>query len=219
MVNKFSTSIQGYKKEEVNDFVKEVTDEYESMLQKLKSSCEIIETLKSELKHYKDIESPLNRAILVAEESTSNIKKAAYDESKVIIEDAKRNATKVINNALQKAEKIESEAESLRRKVAVYKRRFRTLVEDQLDEIEQFDDRLFYHTRTASLFILKFKNDLIYKKEDMIMEEDFNVNNPTKENIDYAFKKRLLFRSLFWFSYKFIYFFHNNIFLHNFFYN
>lgn len=75
MVNKFSTSIQGYKKEEVNDFVKEVTDEYESMLQKLKSSCEIIETLKSELKHYKDIESTLNRAILVAEESTSNIKK------------------------------------------------------------------------------------------------------------------------------------------------
>lgn len=112
------------------------------MLRKLKNSCEIIETLKGELKHYKDIESTLNRAILVAEESTSNIKKAAYDESKVILEDAKRNATKVINNALQKAERIESEAESLRRKVAVYKRRFRTLVEDQLDEIEQFDDRI-----------------------------------------------------------------------------
>lgn len=75
MVNKFSTSIQGYKKEEVNDFVKEVTVEYESMLRKLKNSCEIIETLKGELKHYKDIEATLNRAILVAEESTSNIKK------------------------------------------------------------------------------------------------------------------------------------------------
>jgi len=49
MVNKFSTSIQGYKKEEVNDFVKEVTVEYESMLRKLKNSCEIIETLKGEL--------------------------------------------------------------------------------------------------------------------------------------------------------------------------
>ena len=142
MVNKFSTSIQGYKKEEVNDFVKEVTKEYESMLQKLKNSCEVIESLKSELKHYKDIESTLNRAILIAEESTSNIKKAAYDESKVIIEDAKRNATKVINNALTKAERIESEAESLRRKVSAYKRRFRTLVEGQLDEIEQFDDRM-----------------------------------------------------------------------------
>ena len=56
MVNKFSTSIQGYKKEEVNDFVKEVTVEYENMLQKLKSSCEIIENLKGELKHYKNKE-------------------------------------------------------------------------------------------------------------------------------------------------------------------
>lgn len=142
MVNKFSTSIQGYKKEEVNDFVKEVTKEYESMLSKLKSSCEVIESLKKELKHYKDIESTLNRAIFIAEESTSNIKKAAYDESKVIIEDAKRNATKVINNALVKAERIENDAESLRRKVAVYKRRFRALVEDQLDEIENLDDNI-----------------------------------------------------------------------------
>lgn len=141
MVNKFSTSIQGYNKEEVNGFVREVTTEYENMLQKLKSSCELIENLKKELKHYKDMESTLNRAILIAEESTNNIKKAAFDESKIIIEDAKRNASNVVNNALIRAEKIETEAESIRRKVAVYKRRFRNLVEDQLNEVEQFDER------------------------------------------------------------------------------
>ncbi|MEG0794275.1 MAG: DivIVA domain-containing protein [Bacilli bacterium] len=142
MVNKFSSCLQGYKKEEVNEFVGEVTKEYESMLKKLKDSCDAIESLKVELKHYRDIESSLNRAILIAEESTSNIKKAAYDESKVVIEDAKRNATKLINTALVKAERIENEAETLRRKVSVYKRRFRALVEDQLDEIDRFDDNL-----------------------------------------------------------------------------
>lgn len=142
MVNKFSTSIQGYKKEEVNEFVREVIVEYESMLKKLKNSCEIIDGLKAELKHYKENEASLNRAILIAEESTNNIKKAAYDESKVVIEDAKRNASRIINNALVKAERIESEAETLRRKVAVYKRRFRALVEDQLDEMDRFDDRM-----------------------------------------------------------------------------
>ncbi len=140
MVNRFSTSIQGYNKEEVNGFVKEVTQEYENMLKKLKNSCDVIDSLKGELKHYKELESSLNRAILIAEEATSTIKKSAYDESKTIIEDAKRNASKVINNALEKAERIDAEAEALRRKVAVYKRRFRNLVEDQLDEVEQFDD-------------------------------------------------------------------------------
>ena len=110
------------------------------LLKKLQKNTK--ECLKKELKYYKGLENSLNRAILVAEESTSNIKKTAFDESKVIIEDAKRNATKVINNALAKAEKIENEAESLRRKVTVYKRRFRALVEDQLDEMEGFDDEL-----------------------------------------------------------------------------
>ena len=140
MVNKFSTSFQGYKKEEVNDFVIEVTKEYESMLNKLKASCEVIDSLKKELNHYKEIESSLNRAILIAEESTNNIKKTAFDESKVIIDDAKRNANRLLNNALVKAERIENDAESLKRKVVAYKRRFRSLVEDQLDDMESFDE-------------------------------------------------------------------------------
>ncbi len=142
MVNKFNTSLQGYNKNEVNAFVNEVIKEYESMLKKLKSSCEIIDSLKAELKHYKETEASLNRAILIAEESTANIKRSAYEESKVIIDDAKRNATKVVNNALHKAERIEEDAESLRRKVSVYKRRFKALIEQQLDELEEFDERL-----------------------------------------------------------------------------
>lgn len=142
MVNKFSTSINGYKKEEVNTFVNEVVQEYESMLHKLKESCEIIDSLKEENRHYKEIEGTLNRTILIAEESTSTIKKAAYEESKVIIEDAKRNASKVINNALHKAERIEMDAESLRKKVVTYKRRFKALIEEQLDELEDFDERM-----------------------------------------------------------------------------
>ncbi len=142
MVNKFNTSLNGYNKEEVNAFVNEVVKEYESMLKKLKTSCDVIDDLKKELKHYKENEASLNRAILIAEESTSTIKRAAYEESKLIIDDAKRNATKVINNALNKAEKIEEDAESLRRKVAVYKRRFKTLIENQLEELEEFDERM-----------------------------------------------------------------------------
>ena len=141
MVNKFSTNIQGYNKEEVNAFVREVTLEYELMLNKLKKSCQVIEDLQNEMKHYKELEASLNRAILIAEESTNNIKKAAFEESKVIVEDARRNANKLLNNALVKAERIESEAASLQRRVATYKRRFRELVEEQLDEIDKFDDR------------------------------------------------------------------------------
>ena len=73
------------------------------------------------------------------EESSNNIKKVAYDESKVIIEDAKKNASRIINNALIKAEKIDSEAMSLKNQVIRYKKRYKNLLEEQLDEVEKLD--------------------------------------------------------------------------------
>jgi cell division initiation protein len=141
-MNKFNTSIPGYNKDEVNKFVTEVTNEYENLLNKLKESDVKVASLSAELEHYKQMENTLNRAILLAEESTQNIKKASYDESKVIIEDAKKNASSIVNNALIRSERIETEAEDLRRKVISFKKRFRNLVEENLDEIDKFDDTL-----------------------------------------------------------------------------
>jgi cell division initiation protein len=141
-MNKFNTSIPGYNKDEVNKFVTEVTNEYENLLNKLKESDVKVASLSAELEHYKQMENTLNRAILLAEESTQNIKKASYDESKVIIEDAKKNASSIVNNALIRSERIETKAEDLRRKVISFKKRFRNLVEENLDEIDKFDDTL-----------------------------------------------------------------------------
>ena len=138
-LRKFSNSFPGYNKGEVNTFVQNVTTEYESMLNNLKARDREIETLKNELAHYKNLESTLNRAILIAEESTHNIKKTAFDESKVIIEDAKKNASRIINNALIKAEKVEDAASSLKRQVERYKRRYKNILENELEEIERLD--------------------------------------------------------------------------------
>lgn len=138
-MRKFNNSFPGYNKFEVNSFVSNVTTEYESMLNNLKSKDNEIESLKKELEHYKSIESTLNRALLIAEESSQNIKKTAFDESRVIIEDAKKNASRIINNALIKAEKVESETEILKRQVERYKKRYKNILEEQLDEIERFE--------------------------------------------------------------------------------
>ena len=138
-MRKFNNSFPGYNKNEVNSFVKNVTTEYESMLNNLKLRDQEIEHLKKELERFKNIENTLNRAILIAEESSQNIKKTAFNESRVIIEDAKKNASRIINNALIKAEKVEMEANNLKRQVAQYKRRYKNILEEQLDEIERLD--------------------------------------------------------------------------------
>ena len=138
-MRKFNNSFPGYNKNEVNSFVSNVTTEYENMLNNLKERDNEIEHLKKELEHYKEMEKTLNRAILIAEESSQNIKKSSIEEAKLIIEEAKKNASRIINNALIKSEKVEIEANNLKRQVEVYKRRYKNILEEQLEEIEKLD--------------------------------------------------------------------------------
>ncbi|NMA51056.1 MAG: DivIVA domain-containing protein [Mollicutes bacterium] len=141
-MKKFRTSFSGYNKKDVNDFVALVIKEYDEILQKLKYSTKEAEYLKNDLLKYKNLEKSLNDTLLVAQEATANAQRAAINEGKLIIEEAKRNASKILNNSLVKAGNIESEAEDLKRKVASYKRRFIALVESHVDDVNNFDDKL-----------------------------------------------------------------------------
>ena len=141
-MRKFRTSFSGYNKDDVNEFVSEVIREYESILQKLRNSTKEMELLNRELERCKRLEKSMNDTILVAQEVSANAQKAAVAEGKLIVEDAKNSASKIVNNSLIKAQNIEREAEELKRKVISYKRRFIALVESQMDDVNKFDERL-----------------------------------------------------------------------------
>ena len=139
---KFRTNIYGDKKSYVASFVKEVASEYESIYEKLKNVTLEAENLRKENEKYKSLEKTLNDTLLLAQETSANAQKAAYAQSKLIVEDARNNASKIVNNSLIKAQNIEREAEELQRKVISYKKRFIALVESQVDEMDKFDERL-----------------------------------------------------------------------------
>lgn len=138
-----TTPGSGYDKLEVNAFVNEVTREYENMLNKLKGKDEEIKLLREQLEHYKGLEKTLNKAVLVAEDSSNIIKKVAHDEARLIIEEAKKNASHIVNDALMEAEKTELEADRLRRSLKIYKARIKSTIEEQLtmvDDIETINE-------------------------------------------------------------------------------
>mgnify|MGYP003416731808 CR=1 FL=1 len=138
-MKKFNTSFSGYNKEEVNRFVSDVTKNYESMLNRLKSTDEKLEKCQTELTRLQNMESTLNRALLVAVDASNQIRRVAKDESKSIIDDAKKNASRIINDALLKAEQAESDANTLKRRIEIYKKRVKQVIEEQEEMIDQID--------------------------------------------------------------------------------
>lgn len=139
ILEKFSYETNGYNRDEVNKFINDVIVQTENIVSRCRKQRDEIESLKNELEHYRNLEKSLNMAILKAEETGDNIKRMARNEAEMIIGDAKGNASRIVNESLLRAEKIENRADILERNLKIFKRKLRIIVEQQMavvDEIE-----------------------------------------------------------------------------------
>ena len=139
-MEKFNREQDGYNKQEVNKFIDDVIVQTEAVINSVKTQQEEIKSLKKELEHYKKIEETLKSALLNAEKASNDIKKNAVEESRIIVMDAKRNASQIVNDALMRAEKIEVRADTLERNIIVFKRKLKLIVDQQLSVIEDIDE-------------------------------------------------------------------------------
>ena len=131
-MEKFSYEANGYNRNQVNQFVEEVITQTEGIIKRCKEQKNEIENLRQELEHYKNIETSLKDAIIRAEEAGDNIKRMAREESEMIVTDAKHNASRIVNEALLKAEKIEVQSERLQNNIKIFKRKLKLIVEQQM---------------------------------------------------------------------------------------
>ena len=138
-MKKFDRSINGYNVHQVNAFVDDVISRVDDMITKMKNKDLEINRLEKELEHYKNMDATLNRAVVMAEEAASKYKNNTLAESDLIITEAKKNANRIINDALMKAESLEADAARLRRNIVTYKRRIRGLIEEQASIIDDLD--------------------------------------------------------------------------------
>lgn len=155
-MEKFNRTLRGYDPEEVNAFLDKVIGQVENILAEMKEKDELlrqkeeeIEKLKAivkentvskdKLDQYVRMEDTLNRAILMAQKTSDQIKVTATKESEMILDNAKKNATRIVNEALLRAEKTETEANNLRRNINIFKRRLRDIIEHQLESVEEID--------------------------------------------------------------------------------
>jgi len=139
-MNKFNIEENGYSKTEVNKFIDDVITHTEQIINRVKKQSREIKSLKEELERYKQIEDTLKNSMYKAEEASNNIKKQAIDEGKMIIQDAKRNASRIVNDALLRSEKIELKADTLERNVRIFKKKLKLIVEQQLAVVEEIEE-------------------------------------------------------------------------------
>ncbi len=148
-MDKFNRALRGYDPDEVNAFLDQVIARVETMvadinkkdteIRELKAQMAETNRLKEKLEQYERMEDTLNRAIIMAQKTSDQLKVAAHRESEIMLDDAKKNASRIVNEALMRAERIENDAVTLKRNVNIFKRRLKDIIESQLEVIDEID--------------------------------------------------------------------------------
>ena len=148
-MEKFNRTLHGYDPEEVNAFLDQVINHVEKMISDLKAKDARIKELETALKsliplkdkvdQYEKMEDTLNKAIIMAQRTSDQIKSNAYHESELIVDEAKKNANRIVNEALLKAEKVETDTLALQRNANIFKRRLKQIIEEQLDMVNELE--------------------------------------------------------------------------------
>ncbi|GIP36406.1 DivIVA domain-containing protein [Paenibacillus sp. J2TS4] len=129
----FKRTFRGYDEDEVNEFLDQVIKDYESLIRDNKELTQQVQALQERLDHFSNIEESLSKTIIVAQEAADEVKTNSKKEAELIIREAQKNADRIINESLVKSGKVALEIEELKKQAAVYRTRFRTLLEAQLE--------------------------------------------------------------------------------------
>ena len=139
-MDKFSSEANGYNRNEVNQFIQKVIYETEKLLKKIDIQQEEIKSLKQEINYNKGLINTINKA----EETNEDIKRISREESELIISKAKNNASRIINEALLQAEKLENDKYILEKNITILRGKLKVILEQQkvvLDELEELDSK------------------------------------------------------------------------------
>lgn len=133
----FKKTFMGYSEDEVNEILDRIIEDYNAYIRENIELKDKLTVLNDGMQHYKNIEESLQNTLIVAQQTSEEIKKNAYAKAETITKEAEIKAQKIINEANHEVLKIKFEYEEMRKQLHVFKSKSETLLLSQLEVLKQ----------------------------------------------------------------------------------
>ena len=206
----FSTKMRGYNQDNVDDFLDQVTRDYEDALQKNRELEKSLKHAEEKLQYFNELKDALNQSIIVAQDTADKVKSSANKESEMIITsadnqaketlveaerksnamiaDAEAKSTQILAEAIERARQLAGETEDLKKKTRVFHQRLSLMLETQLEQVksEEWEEIL----KPFSSYV----GDKHTAVKEILDEQDLDNENETvvnsEENTDAVVEKK-----------------------------
>ena len=130
---KFGRSLKGYNVSEVDDFLDELTIEYERLYKENAELKTQVENDKKDLEHYRSVEHTLQNTLVMAQTTAEDIKKMAQGQADQIVQDAQLQARKQTEELSRQEFELRVKIEETKKKFDMYKAKMEALLISQLE--------------------------------------------------------------------------------------
>ncbi|MCD5101956.1 cell division protein DivIVA [Enterococcus faecalis] len=206
----FSTKMRGYNQDDVDDFLDQVTRDYEDALQKNRELEKSLKHAEEKLQYFNELKDALNQSIIVAQDTADKVKSSANKESEMIITsadnqaketlveaerksnamiaDAEAKSTQILAEAIERARQLAGETEDLKKKTRVFHQRLSLMLETQLEQVksEEWEEILKPFSSYVGDKHTAVKE--IFDEQDLDNENETVVNS--EENTDAVVEKK-----------------------------
>ncbi len=139
----FDKAVRGYKEEEVDVFLDELTNDYEAVLKENESLKEKINELSGRIEEYRSQESTILTTLQSAKDLMNDISASAEKRAEILLKNAELDADLKQRQAKENLERLQSEEADLERRVSSIRSRFKNILEAELERFDGLTEELF----------------------------------------------------------------------------
>lgn len=126
-------SLKGYNVSEVDDFLDELTAEYEKLYKENTELKNKMENNQKDLEHYRSVEHTLQNTLVMAQTTAEDIKKMAQGQADQILQDAQMQARQHTEDLSRQEFELRVKIEETKKKFDMYKAKMEALLISQLE--------------------------------------------------------------------------------------
>ena len=131
--------MNGYNVDEVDDFLDEITVDYEKLYKENTELRAEIERSKGDLEKYKNIEQTLQNTLVMAQKTADDIKNNAQDEADSIIRNARSKMQESVDELTKESETRKREFAETKKQFDIYRAKMEALLISQLELIKDIN--------------------------------------------------------------------------------
>ena len=131
----FKKAFKGYKEDEVDEFLDKVIADYERIYRENGELKDRISIDNERIESYNSMEKSLQNILMIAQTTAEDIVANSRKKAEIIIKEAEEQSRRIIEDANSSIIKINRDYEELKKEVQVFKTRFKTLLQSELEAL------------------------------------------------------------------------------------